>query len=102
MIAETQLFDVIKLLVDLPEFNLRLGTRGAIVDCYSDGNYEVEFSDRDGETIALCTLSPNQFMVVWQAQTKRWLLVSEQLAVVVVRAASPWHIAYLKKIRNKF
>ena len=64
---EPQLFDAIKLLVDLPEFNLHLGARGAIVDCYSDGNYEIEFSDRDGETIALCTLSPNQFAIVWQA-----------------------------------
>jgi Domain of unknown function (DUF4926) len=82
---EPQLFDVIELLVDLPEFNLRLGARGAIVECYSDGNYEVEFSDRDGETIALCTLSANQFVVVWQAETKRWLLVSEQLAAVVDR-----------------
>ena len=82
---EPKLFDIVELLVDLPEFNVRLGARGAIVDCYSNGEYEIEFSDRDGETIALCTLSANQFVVVWQAQTKRWLLVSEQLATVVDR-----------------
>lgn len=58
---EPKLFDIVELLVDLPESNLRLGARGAIVDCYSDGNYEVEFSDR--------TLIPH----------KRSLLVQQRL-----------------------
>ncbi|MEG4328752.1 DUF4926 domain-containing protein, partial [Microcoleus sp. herbarium5] len=37
-----ELFDIVKLLVTLPQSNLHLGVRGAIVDCYDDGNYEVE------------------------------------------------------------
>ncbi|TAD92542.1 MAG: DUF4926 domain-containing protein [Oscillatoriales cyanobacterium] len=68
-----ELFDAVELLVTLPESNLHIGVRGAIVDCYDDGNYEVEFSDRYGETIALCVLSSEQFLVVWLTQERRWL-----------------------------
>ncbi len=80
---EPELFDVVELLIDLPEYNLRSGVRGAIVDCYSDEKYEVEFSNEEGETLALCTLFSEQFVIVWKAQTKSWLSVSEQLAEVV-------------------
>ncbi len=80
---EPELFDVVELLIDLPEYNLRSGVQGAIVDCYSDEKYEVEFSNEEGETLALCTLLSEQFVVVWKAQTKSWLSVSEQLAEVV-------------------
>ncbi len=80
-----ELFDVVELLVTLPESNLHQGVRGAIVDCYDDGNYEVEFSDRSGETIALSTLSTEQFLVVWKSKERRWLSVSELLAAMVGR-----------------
>ncbi|NQE34959.1 DUF4926 domain-containing protein [Microcoleus asticus] len=73
------------MLVTLPESNLHRGVRGAIVDCYDDGNYEVEFSDRCGETIALCTLSTEHFLVVWKSKERRWLSVSELLAAMVER-----------------
>jgi hypothetical protein len=80
-----ELFDVVELLVTLPESNLHQGVRGAIVDCYDDGNYEVEFSDRSGETRALCTLYTEQFLVVWKSKERRWLSVSELLAAMVER-----------------
>jgi len=80
-----ELFDVVELLVTLPESNLHVGVRWAIVDCYADGNYEIEFSDRSGETIALRTLSSQQFLVVWNAKEGRWLSVSELLAGMVER-----------------
>lgn len=80
-----ELFDVVELLVILPETNLQVGLRGAIVDRYSDGTYEVEFSDSSGETIALHTLSVEQFLVVWNAKERRWLSVSELLAAMVER-----------------
>lgn len=73
--TQPELFDVVELLVDLPEFNLRAGIQGAIVECYRDNNYEVEFSNSDGETLALCSLSTQQFVVVWSAKTKTWLPV---------------------------
>lgn len=64
------LFDVVELLIDLPESNLRAGIQGAIVECSQDNNYGVEFSNSDGETLALCALSAKQFVVVWSAKTE--------------------------------
>ena len=81
--TEPELFDVIELLVDLPEDNLHAGAKGAIVECYDDDNYEVEFTNTSGETLALCTLSSEQFIVVWKASTKTWLPVSEQISAVI-------------------
>ena len=81
--TQPELFDVVELLVDLPEFNLRAGVQGAIVECYQDNNYEVEFSNSDGETLALCALSARQFVVVWSAKTKTWLPISERVAAIV-------------------
>ncbi|NJK73251.1 MAG: DUF4926 domain-containing protein [Oscillatoriales cyanobacterium RU_3_3] len=80
-----ELFDVVELLVILPDKNLHVGARGAIVERYDDGTYEVEFSDSYGETIALCVLSSEQFLVVWQAKERRWLSASELLAAMVER-----------------
>jgi len=78
-----ELFDVIELLVSLHEVNLHVGVRGAIVECYDNNTYEVEFTNEEGETLALCTLSPEQFIVIWKAKTKSWLPVSEQIAAVI-------------------
>lgn len=78
-----ELFDVVELLVDLPEHNLRPGIQGAIVYCHPDDTYEVEFTNEDGETVALCPLSADQFIVVWQAKTRTWLPVSERVATLV-------------------
>ncbi|MBW4568823.1 MAG: DUF4926 domain-containing protein [Tolypothrix carrinoi HA7290-LM1] len=78
-----ELFDVIELLVNLPLYNLRAGVRGAIVECYDDNTYEVEFTNEEGETLAICTLSSEQFIVIWKAKTKSWLPVSEQISAVI-------------------
>lgn len=77
------LFDTVELLVDLPAHNLRSGSLGAIVHAYDNGIYEVEFINAEGETIALCPLSAEQFIVVWQAKTRRWLPVAEHVAALV-------------------
>ena len=79
--TQPELFDVVELLIDLPESNLRAGVQGAIVECYN--NYEVEFSNSDGETLALCTLSARQLVVVWSAKTKTWLTISERVAAIL-------------------
>lgn len=76
------LFDAVELLVDLPEDGRQAGERGAIVEDFGDA-YEVEFMNAEGETLALCTLTPDQFVVVWQADTKSWLPVSDQVAAIV-------------------
>ncbi|MGL4884360.1 MAG: DUF4926 domain-containing protein [Waterburya sp.] len=80
---QIELFDIVELLVDLPEDNLKAGVQGTIVECYNDNAYEVEFSNSEGETLALCTLSPQQFITVWQAKTKSWLSLSEQITILV-------------------
>jgi hypothetical protein len=38
-----KLFDVVEMLVNLPELGLQVGDRGAIVEEYSDRAYEIEF-----------------------------------------------------------
>ena len=63
---QPELFDIVELLTNLPEDELSAGVQGTIVECYGNDAYEVEFSDSDGETLALCTLSPEQFVIVWQ------------------------------------
>jgi hypothetical protein len=68
--ATPQLFDTVELLVDLPEQGICQGALGAIVHCYPDDTYEVEFTDEDGETLALCTLPSDRFIVIWRAETK--------------------------------
>lgn len=70
-------------LVDLPEQGVHQGAVGAIVHCYPDNTYEVEFTNEDGETLALCTLSPAQFIVVWRAKTKKWVPTAERIAALM-------------------
>lgn len=79
------LFDTIEMLVDLPDQNLRAGARGAIVHRHTDEMYEVEFTNEDGETMALCALPIHQFIVVWQAETRQWVPVIEQVAQITAR-----------------
>jgi len=40
-----ELFDVVELLIDLPEHNLQAGVRGAIVEEYANQHYEIEFTN---------------------------------------------------------
>ncbi|MDJ0524525.1 MAG: DUF4926 domain-containing protein [Microcystis sp. M53600_WE12] len=78
-----ELFDLVELLVDLPEHNLIMGEQGTIVEDYNDGCYEIEFSNDLGETIALCSLSMQQFIVIWKAQNKTWLSLTEKLTALI-------------------
>lgn len=80
---KSELFDVVELLVDLPSDSLHARDRGAIVECYDDGNYEVEFTNEEGETLALCALSNDQFIVVWKASTKSWLSRAEKITAII-------------------
>jgi hypothetical protein len=68
-----KLFDVIKLLVDLPEVDIKAGEIGTIVEEYDDLAYEVELANSDGETLALLALAPDKFIVVWESETKSWV-----------------------------
>jgi Domain of unknown function (DUF4926) len=80
---QPELFDVVELLVPTPEVGLLPGRQGAIVEYHSNHSYEVEFTNNSGDTETLCTLSPDQFVVVWQSQANRWLPISEKVTAVV-------------------
>jgi Domain of unknown function (DUF4926) len=79
---QTELLDIVELLVNLPEQNQVIGTQGTIVECHDLDNFEVEFSNEDGETTALCVLSSQQFIVVWKAKTKQWLTSVDKLSAI--------------------
>jgi hypothetical protein len=77
-----ELFDIVELLVNLPEFQQSIGSQGCIVECHDLNHFEVEFSNEAGETTALCVLLPQQFIVVWQAQTKQWLTTTDKITAI--------------------
>jgi uncharacterized protein DUF4926 len=55
------LYDVVELTVDLPDEGLHAGAIGTIVDDYAGSeDFEVEFTDDAGRTLALTTLRGDQ------------------------------------------
>ena len=62
-----ELFDVVEVIADIPEYKLYAGMQGTIVAAHSRDAYEVEFTDESGETLALLALHPHHFIVVWSA-----------------------------------
>ncbi|KEQ01438.1 MULTISPECIES: DUF4926 domain-containing protein [Snodgrassella] len=60
------LFDTVSLTEDIPEYNLKSGMIGAIIDVYTkpDESYEVEFCDENGRTIEILALSPDKLSKV--------------------------------------
>ena len=75
--------DLIELTMDLPAKKLSAGARGTIVHNHSDQAYEIEFANVKGETLELLALRPEQFIVVWRAETKEWVSVEEQAAALI-------------------
>lgn len=63
---ELQLLDVVALTMDMPNHNLFRGEIGAIVECYPNDGYEVEFVALDGYTYALVALRGNQLIPLLQ------------------------------------
>ena len=60
-----KLFDVVALMVDLPERNLCCGQVGTVVEVLAHGQaFEVEFSDDNGHTYESLGLRPDQLMVL--------------------------------------
>jgi len=81
--AKPELFDVVELLISLPNQGLQAGAQGAIVEQYADQRYDVEFTNPAGETIALVTLPIVHFVVVWRAASKTWVPLSEKIEALV-------------------
>lgn len=64
MNSEIKLLDVVAITEDLPNVGLFRGQVGTVVEVYDAGEFEVEFSDRDGEMYALATLRQDQLMLL--------------------------------------
>jgi len=64
------LLDVVALLRDIPEENVRREMVGTIVDTHGD-LFLVEFSNSEGETIALLTLKSEDFLVLERITSQR-------------------------------
>ena len=71
MTGDFHLLDVVALVEDLPERNLRRGQVGTIVESLGPGVFEVEFGDGRGRTHALVALSAHQLTVVHSAPTNQ-------------------------------
>ena len=59
------LYDVVALLEDLPEHDLKRGQVGTVVEAWEPGVYEVEFADTDGVTYAMVALRADQLMTLY-------------------------------------
>ncbi len=61
---KVKLLDVVALKTDIPECNLFCGQVGTVVEILANGEaFEVEFSDRDGQTYESLGLTPDQIML---------------------------------------
>ena len=71
-----------ELVIDLPSHSLYAGDRGAICEEYDNSQYEVEFTNSDGESIALVVLSVDSFVVVWRSASKTWVPIAEKIQAI--------------------
>ena len=79
---DIKLLDVVALTDDLPEYNLRRGQVGTVVEILADGKaFEVEFSDREGRTFESLGVRPDQIMVLhYEPEGFRRVSDTERLA----------------------
>jgi hypothetical protein len=82
-VIKPALYDVVEILYPLAEDNLPAGSQGTLVHELAGDIFQVEFVNDNGETTALCTLSSQQFIIVWQADTEHIVPIAEQVAQVV-------------------
>ncbi len=59
------LHDVVTLTKALPAENLRRGDVGVIIDIGPDNQYLLEFTDKNGKTLAMPTVSANDVMKIY-------------------------------------
>ena len=67
MDEKIELFDVIALLQDLPEYGLRRGEVGTVVESLAAEVWLVEFSDNKGQEYATIELRNEQFIKLYYA-----------------------------------
>jgi hypothetical protein len=59
-----QILDVVALLEDIPECQLKRGQVGTVVEELAPHVFEVEFNDEQGRTYAMIALYANQLIVL--------------------------------------
>lgn len=64
MTQEIKILDVVALLKAIPVHQLRPGQVGTVVEMIGENNFEVEFVDKQGRTIAMLPLKRTDFLVL--------------------------------------
>jgi len=64
MNQEIKLLDTVALLKAIPSENLKKGQVGAIVEIFGKDDFEVEFVDKQGRTIAMLPLKRTDLLVL--------------------------------------
>ncbi len=64
MNQEIKLLDVVALLKAIPTESLKAGQVGTVVEIFSDDDFEVEFVDKQGRTIAMLPLQRSDLLVL--------------------------------------
>ena len=59
-----KILEVVALTNDVPEKHIRRGQVGTVVEILAPGIVEVEFSDLDGNSYAMCAVPENNLMVL--------------------------------------
>ncbi len=62
-------FDVVVATTSFSDFGIKAGDVGAIVEVYDDGEYEVEFCNENGETVAMFAV-PGHYLAKYQPMKK--------------------------------
>ena len=67
-----KMHDMVALVDDLPEHNLRRGQVGTIVEQWAENVYEVEFAGTDGIPYAMVAVPEEKLMVLhWQTNSQQ-------------------------------
>ena len=64
MNQEIKLLDVVALLKAMPAQNLKAGQVGTVVEVFGTNDFEVEFVDKRGRTIAMLPLKRTDLLVL--------------------------------------
>jgi len=64
MNQEIKLLDTVALLKAIPSENLKKGQVGAIVEIFGEDDFEVEFVDKQGRTVAMLPLKRTDLLVL--------------------------------------
>lgn len=61
---EIELYSVIAIICDIPEKQLRKGQVGTVVEKLAKNVYEVEFCDKNGQTIITTSIKSEQILIL--------------------------------------